>query len=140
MEKLIYPACFYPCENHAYDSRDCRGNGCCKKYGTECRDVCCSRTVESVPAKPEDKNSQGCNDQIVTGKCVDLRYFSVFISVKFSDSGTEHPCSDKSADSADHMNTVRSGIIVESPLGQKTAAPRPMCFNRINYRGDDCRI
>ena len=83
-----------------------------------------------------DKYAKCRYDQVVTGKCIDFCHLSVLVFFEFPDPGSQHPCSDERTDTADHVDAVGACIIVESPLDQESAAPGPVCFDRIDDRRD----
>ena len=62
------------------------------------------------------------------------------ILLKFPDSRPQHPGSDKSADSADHVDTVGACIVVKAPLYKESSAPCPVRLDRINHGGYHCGI
>ena len=73
-------------------------------------------------------------------KCIDLYNLSALVLLKLTDSWPQHPCSDKRADSTDHMDAVGTRVIMEAPLCQETTAPGPVRLNRVDHRGNDGRI
>ena len=110
-------AIFQPCKYHAYH-RSCRWRyRCGQKDGSQCGKILCSSTIESVPAKPEDKYAKCTNGQIMSWYRIHLLYISLFIPFKFTDSGTQHSGANQCADTAHHMYRTGTGIIVKTQFG-----------------------
>ena len=68
----------------------------------------------------------------MTGESIDFCNLSVLVSLELTDTGSEHPCTDESADTTNHVDTVGTSVIVESPLCEETAAPGPVSLDRID--------
>lgn len=96
------------------------------KNGTELFNGGCSSTVETVPAEPQNENTQCANRKVMSGECVYLRYFACLILYKLTNTGTKHCCTDQSGNTADHVDAVGT---CESwkPIWESQPPPHVQC-------------
>ena len=76
----------------------------------------------------------------MTRKCIDLDDLSGLVFGELSDSRPQDRCADQRANSADHVDAVRTRKIMEADTCQPASAPGPVRFDRIDHRGDDCGV
>ena len=101
----------------------------------------CGTDVESVPAEPQDEDTQCADGQGVTRNCVYL-YLAVLGLGEFTNTGTKDCCADQCRNTADHVDDTGTCEIVErcGKLRQPAAAPYPVGFYRIDHSGNHCGI
>ena len=103
----------HPSENHADNCRHGRRNRRRQENRAEGFDALRRRAVEAVPAEPENEHAEA---------------------------RANHLCANQRAQTADHVNRARTGVVVEAQLCQPAAAPDPVRLNGVNQRGDDSGI
>ena len=76
----------------------------------------------------------------MTGECVDLDHLAVFITLIFSETGSEHRRADQRRDTADHVDRAGTCVVMEPELTQPAAAPDPVRFDRVDEQRDNARV
>ena len=76
---------FDPGKDHTYNSSDCRSNSCCYENGTKLIYACCSCTVKTIPAKPQDEYTQAADWKVMSWESIDTGDLTALVFCKFTD-------------------------------------------------------
>ena len=105
-----------PGKDHADNGCSCRSYGGGQENRTKLFYRSCSSTVKSVPAKPEDKTSKAAKGKVMSWKCIDLCDSSRFVFYKFSNTRSQHFCTDECRKTTYHMDGTGTCKIMKSHL------------------------
>jgi len=130
-------AVMYPSENHADNCCHGRRNRRRQENRAEGFDALCRRAVEAVPAEPQDEHAEAAQRNVMTGERIHADNLAALILGELADARANHLCANQRAQTADHVNRARTGVVMEAQLCQPAAAPNPVCLDGVNQRGND---
>ena len=73
----------------------------------------------------------------MTREGIYLNNLTVLVPLELTDTGTNHFCTYKGCDAADHVDRAGTCEIMEAQLSQPAAAPDPVCFDGVDQSGND---
>ncbi len=73
----------------------------------------------------------------MTGERIHADNLAALVLGELADARPNHLCANQRAQTADHVNRARTGVVMEAELRQPAAAPDPVRLDGVNQRGND---